>query len=217
MIEAAEKEDVELTTVLTTHHHWDHAGGNDEIKKLLPKLKIYGPKTDNIPSATDLVEDGDQVQIVGSDETFQVLGTPCHTRGHVCYYSSSTGSVFTGDTLFLGGCGRFFEGDAKDMYSSLEKLAALPSDTRVFCGHEYTLSNLKFALSVDPDNQAIKDKIKWSEDRRKEGLPTVPGTVGEELTYNPFMRTKVDSIQQTVKANRPEQVMKLLRERKNRF
>ncbi|XP_036164559.1 hydroxyacylglutathione hydrolase, mitochondrial isoform X2 [Myotis myotis] len=165
VVEMAKKHGVKLTTVLTTHHHWDHAGGNEKLVKLEPGLKVYGGD-DRIGALTHKVTHLSTLQ-VGSLNV-KCLSTPCHTSGHICYLVSKPGSsepsaVFTGDTLFVAGCGKFFEGTADEMYRALiEVLGRLPPDTRVYCGHEYTINNLKFARHVEPSNTAIQEKLAWA-------------------------------------------------------
>jgi len=197
VLEAVKAHNVNLTTVLTTHHHWDHAGGNEElVKKFASTLKVYGGD-DRIGALTNKVGHDDVINL-GSLK-IRCMFTPCHTTGHICYFvEGPTGdkSVFTGDTLFLAGCGRFFEGTAEQMYSALiEKLSALPDETLVYCGHEYSLQNLAFAKHVEPDNGEISKKIEWSQLRRSKNLPTVPSTIAEEKKINPFMRVNEPSVQ----------------------
>uniref|UniRef100_A0A3Q2Z5E0 Hydroxyacylglutathione hydrolase, mitochondrial n=1 Tax=Hippocampus comes TaxID=109280 RepID=A0A3Q2Z5E0_HIPCM len=165
VVEAVRKHGVRLTTVLTTHHHWDHAGGNEKMVKLMPGLKVYGGD-DRVDAITKKVSHGNNLK-VGSLNV-KCLFTPCHTTGHICYYvtkddSSEPPAAFTGDTLFVAGCGKFFEGTAEQMYKALiEILGRLPAETRVYCGHEYTVSNLKFARHVEPDNEVIQKKLAWA-------------------------------------------------------
>ncbi|XP_016063553.1 PREDICTED: hydroxyacylglutathione hydrolase, mitochondrial isoform X1 [Miniopterus natalensis] len=165
VVEMAKKHGVKLTTLLTTHHHWDHAGGNEKLVMLEPGLKVYGGD-DRIGALTHKVTHLSTLQ-VGSLNV-KCLSTPCHTSGHICYFVSKPGSseppaVFTGDTLFVAGCGKFFEGTADEMYKALiEVLGRLPPDTRVYCGHEYTINNLKFARHVEPSNPAIQEKLAWA-------------------------------------------------------
>ena len=146
-----------LKWALTTHHHLDHAGGNNKLKELQPSIKVYGGDQ-RVEGVTDICKDGDTLEL-GSLK-ISCLATPCHTSGHICYHVTSEDGesvVFTGDTLFIAGCGKFFEGDGAQMHSALnEKLAKLPLDTKVYCGHEYTLSNLKFAKHVEPSNKEIE-------------------------------------------------------------
>lgn len=181
---------VSITTVLTTHHHYDHAGGNKEMKRLLPGIVVVGGKGDAVQGMTYPVVDGETISI-GDAVTISCLHTPCHTNGHMSYIASAPGvasAVFTGDILFVGGCGRFFEGGPEDMCASVHKLSALLPETRLYCGHEYTVKNLQFALDVDPENADIQRKMLWAQQMRKEGNFTVPSTIGEELKINPFMR-----------------------------
>jgi len=202
----------QLTTLLTTHHHVDHAGGNMEFHQKKTALQVVGGD-ERIPAMTQMVRHGDRFN-VGSLEV-QVLGTACHTRGSVSYYVTEGDEkvVFTGDTLFIGGCGRFFEGIAEEMLQSLDRLATLPGDTKVYCGHEYTLNNLKFALSVDPDNEALREKLQWAQQQSC----TVPSTIAEELSFNPFMRTREAALQRAMQLEDPVEMMQKLRDLKDRF
>ncbi|KAE9418377.1 hypothetical protein Angca_004165, partial [Angiostrongylus cantonensis] len=150
------------------------------------------------------------------------LKTPCHTKGHICYYVSHSGDkrpiVLTGDTLFIAGCGKFFEGSAAEMHHNLnEILAKLPNDTYVYPGHEYTYSNLKFAHHIEPSNEDVKRKLEWAAQKKEQNVPTVPSTIGEEKKTNPFMRTTSSEIQQNVGATELVTVMDRVREAKNRF
>jgi hydroxyacylglutathione hydrolase len=173
--------------ILTTHHHADHVEANLALKQKFG-LKIIGPQAERekIPGIDETLKEGSTIGF-GEDEV-RVIETPGHTAGHVSYYFPRSGVVFTADTLFALGCGRLFEKPAPVMYESLKKLAALPPETVVYCGHEYTLSNARFALSVDPDNQALKERAKEIEALRAENKPTLPTTIGEELATNPFLR-----------------------------
>ena len=184
-----ERRGLKLVTVLPTHWHFDHVGGNEDIVRALPGLRVYGARGERgrIPAQTHPVDDGDTVE-VGSLEG-RVIGIPAHTNGHVAYYFQRLDAVFTGDTLFIAGCGRVFEGNAGTMVSSLAKLAALPDSTQVYCGHEYTEKNLKFALTLEPGNDALKRKYEWARKRRAEGEYTIPSTIGDEKSFNPFLRT----------------------------
>ncbi|CAH0564853.1 unnamed protein product [Brassicogethes aeneus] len=218
-LEAARKEGVNLTKVLTTHHHWDHAGGNEDLVKKSDKaLQVFGGD-DRIGALTNKVQHGDKFTI--GDINVECLFTPCHTTGHICYYLTSPGEtpvVFTGDTLFIGGCGRFFEGTAEQMYSALvDKLGNLPGNTRVFCGHEYTLQNLKFANYVEGENKVIQEKIEWARQKRSEGIPTVPSTIDEEKQINPFMRVMEKSVQNHVNLKDPVETMRAIRKEKDNF
>ncbi len=185
VIAALEVNDLELVAVLATHHHADHVGGIGELRALLPRLSVFGSEPDRIPEVTHPVAPGAKIEVLGV--TGEVLDVHCHTRGHVAYRFGDV--LFTGDTLFAGGCGRFFEGDARDMRAAFDTLLALPLGTQIFCGHEYTVKNLEFALTIEPDNRAIAAKLEDARARRALGQPTVPTTLAEELTYNPFLRS----------------------------
>ncbi|XP_074925248.1 hydroxyacylglutathione hydrolase-like protein isoform X3 [Chelonoidis abingdonii] len=191
LLEIVRKEGVTLKAVLTTHHHWDHARGNEELAKVYPGLQVYGAD-ERIGALTHKVTHNEELKF--GDINVKCLFTPCHTSGHMCYFmweenSPDAPALFSGDTLFIGGCGKFFEGTAEQMYKNLtEILGALPKDTKVFCGHEYTVRNLKFALKVEPENESVKKKLAWAKLRDDEDLPTVPSTLQEEFHYNPFLR-----------------------------
>lgn len=179
---------VSLTTVFNTHHHWDHVGGNEDLLAHEPKLRIYGGEVDRdrIPGLTDPLAEGD-LATVGRLQ-FRILFIPGHTKGHIAYVGYDR--VFCGDTLFVGGCGRLFEGTAGQMIHSLNKLKSLPDCTQVYCGHEYTEKNLRFALTIEPDNDALKQKYAWTLRQREHNLPTVPSRIAEEMEYNPFLRCR---------------------------
>src|SRR5579863_6723448 len=189
VLDAAKRLNLNLKSVLTTHWHGDHSGGNADIVSKVPGLRVFGASAENgrIPALTNPVADGDKFKI-GSLEA-RVIGIPAHTNGHVAYYFPQLKAVFTGDTLFVAGCGRVFEGKAATMVDSLAKLAALPDDTRVYCGHEYTEKNLRFALTLEPNNQALKAKHQWATRMRSEGRWTIPSTIADEKRTNPFLRT----------------------------
>ncbi|XP_011746670.2 hydroxyacylglutathione hydrolase, mitochondrial isoform X1 [Macaca nemestrina] len=220
VVDAARKHGVKLTTVLTTHHHWDHAGGNEKLVKLQSGLKVYGGD-DRIGALTHKITHLSTLQ-VGSLNV-KCLATPCHTSGHVCYFVSRPGgseppAVFTGDTLFVAGCGKFYEGTADEMCKALlEVLGRLPPDTRVYCGHEYTINNLKFARHVEPGNAAIQEKLAWAKEKYSIGEPTVPSTLAEEFTYNPFMRVREKTVQQHARETDPVTTMRAVRKEKDEF
>jgi hydroxyacylglutathione hydrolase len=176
-----------LTHVLNTHHHADHAGGNVELKRRTG-CTIVGPRADaaRIPGLDVPVGDGDIVAI--GDHRALVLDTPGHTRGHIVYYFPEARAAFVGDTLFAMGCGRLFEGSPAQMWSSLEKIMRWPADTRIYCAHEYTEANAKFALTVEPGNEQLKARADTVAKLRAAGKPTVPSTLGEEQATNPFLR-----------------------------
>jgi hydroxyacylglutathione hydrolase len=218
VVEAVAEFGVNLSTVLTTHHHWDHAGGNNDLVKKVPGLKVVGGD-DRIGSLNHKVGHGDQLK-VGS-LTIKCLATPCHTTGHICYVIESgdePAAVFTGDTLFVAGCGKFFEGTPDQMYSALiEKLSALPGETRVYCGHEYAIQNLKFAVHVEPDNEDLKAKVEWTKEARAKGNPSVPSTIADEKKYNPFMRVNEPSVRMHANQTDGVSTMGALRQEKDNF
>lgn len=190
VLAALERLEVQPVAVLCTHHHYDHVGGNEELARRFPGLEFFGHASDRgrIPAQTRFLEHGDEFDVAGMH--FRVQHIPGHTMGAIAYIVEDV--VFTGDTLFAAGCGRLFEGTPAMMYESLnEKLGKLPPETRVYCGHEYTVSNLKFAAHVEPGNEAVKKKAQIAAALREQGKPTVPSTIADELATNPFMR--VDS------------------------
>ena len=203
VIASAKLHGAKIVAVLTTHWHGDHSGGNNDIASKVPGIKVYGAGAEGgkIPALTNPVSDGDQVRI-GALEG-RVIGIPAHTNGHVAYYFPKLGAVFTGDTMFVGGCGRVFEGNAATMVASLKKLAALPDSTQVYCGHEYTEKNLRFALTLEPGNEALKKKHEWSVKANAESKFTVPSTIGDEKKTNPFLRTDSPELRANSETARP--------------
>jgi hydroxyacylglutathione hydrolase len=176
-----------LTHIFNTHHHFDHVGGNEYLKNKFG-LTIIGPKADEARiTGIDVTVSEGEVFKFGEYEV-QVIHTPGHTKGHCAYYVPSAESVFVGDTLFALGCGRLFEGTPLQMYESLAKLTALPDQTKVYCAHEYTLSNGNFALTVEPDNQELIKFMENAKNLRSQDLPTVPTTIASEKLTNPFVR-----------------------------
>jgi hydroxyacylglutathione hydrolase len=199
VIAAARGLGVSIVAVLTTHWHPDHSGGNLDLTAKLKGLRIYGASAENgrIPGLTHPVANGDTIHI-GMLEA-RVIGIPAHTSGHVAYYFAKLEAVFTGDTLFIGGCGRVFEGNAATMVASLGRLAALPDSTRVYCGHEYTEKNLRFALTLEPHNAALKASHEAALRARADGKWTVPSTIGDEKKINPFLRTDSAELRASLK------------------
>src|SRR5579885_1876650 len=199
VLAAVRQHGLKLTTVLPTHYHFDHVGGNEDLVKAIPGLRVYGARGEHgrIPAQTHEVDDGDTVE-VGTLKG-RVIGIPAHTNGHIAYYFPQLNSVFTGDTLFIAGCGRVFEGRAQTMVESLAKLAALPDTTQVYCGHEYTEKNLRFALTLEPSNQALKAKHDAVVKARAAGKWTVPSTIAEEKQTNPFLRTDSSELRASLK------------------
>ncbi|KAH9144362.1 hypothetical protein AeRB84_011685 [Aphanomyces euteiches] len=210
----------EFLGILTTHGHADHTGGNETLAAKYPDIAVYGPHNEVIPALTKPMRGGEEFKLGAM--SVEVLSVPCHTKGHLAYVISGDPDtpplLFPGDTLFIGGCGRFFEGTAEDMYHALyEVLLRLPKETKVYCGHEYTMSNLRFALSVDPTNAALREKINWAKLRRSKNLPTIPSTLREEMTYNPFLRVHDDVIINAVGGTDPVTVLANLRRKKDSF
>jgi hydroxyacylglutathione hydrolase len=186
-----------LTHIFNTHHHFDHAGGNEELKAKWG-CTVVGAANDaeRIPGIDLRVADGDLVQLGAA--TARVLEVPGHTSGHIAYYFADDGIVFVGDTLFALGCGRLFEGTPAQMWHSLQKLMALPDDTVVYCAHEYTQSNAKFALSVEPGNRQLAERAAEIDRLRAAGKPTVPSSIGLEKATNPFLRPGSAELQASV-------------------
>jgi hydroxyacylglutathione hydrolase len=183
-----------ITHILNTHHHFDHTGGNEAIKAATGATVIgYGPDAERIPGIDQTVTDGDHIMI--GEAMAEVIATPGHTSGHVSYWFSDSHALFCGDTLFSAGCGRLFEGTAGQMWESLSRLRDLPAETLIFCAHEYTQSNITFALTVDPRNQALRDRAIEVDALRAEGRPTVPTFLGQERAYNPFLRADKADLQ----------------------
>jgi hydroxyacylglutathione hydrolase len=177
--------------ILCTHHHGDHVGG---VAELLAerKVPVYGPARERIAGVTHPLREGERVALVELGLEFSVLDIPAHTAGHIAYYGN--GLLFCGDTLFSAGCGRLFEGSAAQMAQSLATLAALPADTAVYCGHEYTAANLRFALAVEPDNRAAQAHLAQVQTWRAAGRPSLPSTIGLERRINPFLRTQESGV-----------------------
>ena len=194
-----DRQGLRLVGILCTHHHVDHVGGNAELVARHPGIPVYGYESDRgrIPEQSVFLKHEEELDVAGLH--FQALHIPGHTLGALAYVGH--GSTFTGDTLFASGCGRLFEGTPAMMYESLNvKLAKLPDETRVYCGHEYTASNLKFAAHVEPGNQAVATKAKRVAELRAGGKPTVPSTLADERATNPFMRCDSSEIVASVEA-----------------
>jgi hydroxyacylglutathione hydrolase len=206
-----------LTHILTTHHHADHTGGNTQLKTATG-CRIVGPRNEaaKIPGIDERVGEGDALAL--GSHRIQVLDTPGHTAGHITFVIASAKAAFVGDTLFALGCGRVIEGTPQMMWGSLQKLMALPKDTAVYCGHEYTQANAKFALTIEPDSAALQKRAREVDAMRAAGKATLPTTIGLELETNPFLRPHVPAIQKRLGLEgRPEwEVFAEIRERKNR-
>ena len=198
VLRALQASRLQLESILVTHHHADHTGGVDALRKATGAT-VYGPATERIPAPFQPLREGDRVATLGLD--FQVLDVPGHTAGHIAFYTPDMDGqplLFCGDTLFSGGCGRLFEGTPAQMLASLDKLAALPRATRVCCAHEYTLANLNFALAVEPDNATLAAYAQHCRQLREQGKPTLPSSIGQEVLINPFLRTRQAGIMAAV-------------------
>jgi len=197
-----EREALELSAIVNTHHHGDHVGGN---RALLARyaVPVFGPAREAIPGCTHALGEGDEIVVPGVDLALRVIDVPGHTAGHIAYAGTGDDApvAFVGDTLFAGGCGRLFEGTAAQMADSLAKLAALPDETLAYCAHEYTLANLRFALAVEPDNAALRERIAREQAKRDRGVPTVPSTIAEERATNPFLRAATPSVRAAAQAH----------------
>ncbi len=219
VLDTLEQEKLELSAILNTHQHFDHVGGNQELLERYPGIPVYAHASDEgrIPGQTHFLEHGDHVSIAGME--FDVLFVPGHTRGHIAYVGG--GVAFVGDTLFAGGCGRLFEGTPEQMYESLnEKLAKLPDDTRIYCAHEYTAQNLRFAASVEPKNPILKARIEEVAEMRARGEATIPTLLGVERSTNPFLRCTSEEILHNLNLlpnTPPAQVLAKVRAAKDRF
>ena len=189
-----EEKGLELTAILATHHHGDHVGG---VPALVAhwRCPVFGPAHETIPEIGHRLVEGDRITVPGFAISLSVLDIPAHTAGHIAFVESDDEPrVFCGDTLFACGCGRLFEGTPQMMSDSLAKLAALPEATRVYCGHEYTLANIRFAEAVEPGNRRLAERKAREAAKRERGEPTLPSTIGEELATNPFLRCGVPEV-----------------------
>jgi hydroxyacylglutathione hydrolase len=185
VIEYLRAEKLELVAILNTHHHADHVGGNAALLSSW-NVPVFGPHDDRIGEVTHRLRDGERFTLPHFGVEFEVMEIPGHTRSHIAFYGG--GMLFCGDTLFAAGCGRLFEGTPRQMHDSLSRLMRLPDDTRVYCGHEYTLSNIRFARAADPGNAALRELEAKAAKLREQNLPTLPSTIGQEKTTNPFVR-----------------------------
>lgn len=218
VLAAAARKGWRIDHILNTHHHGDHTGGNAAIHKATG-APIVGPKSDEgrIPGIQIALSEGDTYR-VGNAEA-KVIFTPGHTRGHICFWFHNADVLFSGDTLFAMGCGRLFEGDAAQMWSSLQKLRALPAQTRIYCGHEYTQTNARCALTVDPDNAELQARARRVDAQRAQGAPTIPATMAEELATNPFLRADSPELAEALgmRGGDAVDVFAAVRERRNQF
>ena len=213
---------LKLAAILLTHHHADHAGGVPALLRHW-NVPVYGPASERIPGISHPLREGDVVTLTSPALQLSVLDVPGHTAGHIAYVAQGEPWLFCGDTLFAGGCGRLFEGTAEQMTRSLKKIAALPDNTKVYCAHEYTVSNLRFAVAAEPDNQHTAERLVAAQALRARGIATVPSTLGEEKLTNPFLRYREKSIADLLRSSGrlnnedPVAAFAALREWKNVF
>jgi hydroxyacylglutathione hydrolase len=208
-----------LAGILMTHHHADHVGGVPELLSEWP-VPVFGPANERIPGEPIRLQEGDRAEFASLGLEFSILDVPGHTAGHIAY--AGHGAVFCGDTLFSAGCGRLFEGTAEQMTGSLAKLAALPEATQVYCAHEYTLSNLKFALAVEPDNVDAATYLETCRTKRSRDEATVPSNIRQERNVNPFLRCHRQTVKQAAEARagrelNPTEVFAVIRQWKDGF
>jgi len=219
VLEVLKEQGLDLRYILLTHHHPDHVGGVPDLLEHYDAT-VFGPADERIPFVHKVCREGDRVVLPGLNAEFRVLEVPAHTRSHIAFYGENI--LFSGDTLFSLGCGRFFEGTAVDMQKSLDKLAALPADTKNYCAHEYTQANCRFALQVEPENPALEARSKEIDSLRAAGKITLPTTLGHELATNPFLRTREDSVVEAARRIDPSAMpgtstMAVIRAWKDRF
>ena len=220
VISSLRKYHLKPAAVLLTHHHYDHINGVAELLVQYP-VPVLGPAAENIATVTQPLSGNETLVLKALDLELSVLAIPGHTRGHIAYHLAD--SVFCGDTLFTGGCGRLFEGTAEQMFHSLTRLAALPNKTLVYCGHEYTADNLQFAITVEPHNAEVISRISTTRKLRQQNLPTVPATLALEKLTNPFLRCQESAVVKAAEAYaqtslpHPEDVFRALRAWKDSF
>jgi len=215
------QENITLAAILVTHHHWDHTNGINELVSHYQNIPVFGPAQEAIPHITDPLSESDQVTLKMLDLELNVLDIPGHTLGHIAYYNQAM--LFCGDTLFLAGCGRIFEGTVEQMYNSINKLSNLPDDVLVYCGHEYTEANLNFARAVEPDNEAISQRLQQTHALRQQNKASVPAPLRDERLTNPFLRCEQAVVRSAAEKasgktlNTPAAVFGALRQWKNNF
>jgi len=222
VLRALDERALQLESILVTHHHADHTGGVDALRDTTG-ARVWGPAAERIPQPYTHLKGGDTAHALGL--AFEVIDVPGHTAGHIAYYTPDMNGkplLFCGDTLFSGGCGRLFEGTPAQMLASLDKLAALPGNTVVCCTHEYTLSNLRFAVAVEPGNTELAAYQAKCVQLREQGLPTLPTSIAQELLINPFLRTRQATIMQAARhfdasARDDTTVFAAIRQWKNQF
>ena len=219
VLEVLAEKGLDLRYILLTHHHYDHTGGVTDLLKQF-NATVFGPADSRIPTVDETCREGDRVVLPELDAEFQVLEVAAHTRSHIAFYGEN--ALFCGDTLFSIGCGRFFEGTPADMQQALDKLAALPPETKIYCAHEYTQANCAFAIQVEPGNAALQARCDEVNKLRSAGRITLPSTLADELASNPFLRTREDSVVQAARKSDPSatpgiSTMAAIRAWKDRF
>lgn len=221
VIENLKKKQYQLAAIFITHHHWDHTNGIRDLVDYAGAIPVYGPATSDIPFCNQKLQEGDEIHFPDFDLTVKVIEIPGHTLDHIAFIGKSF--IFCGDTLFAGGCGRLFEGNAAQMTASLNRIRDLPKETQIYCAHEYTLKNLQFAKLVEPNNKAIEKRLQNVEKLRRDNKPTLPSVLQLELATNPFLRYDKDSIRKSVETHsgkslpNPISVFTELRQWKNEF
>lgn len=214
------REGLQLVAILNTHHHADHVGGNAALLAQFP-VPVYGPRDERIPEVSERLADGQRFTLPHFGIRFETLEIPGHTRSHIAFYGDDL--LFCGDTLFAAGCGRLFEGTPRQMYDSLTRLSRLPDATRVYCGHEYTVSNIRFARAAEPDNGRLAELEQRMQALRDRDQPTLPSTIGQEKATNPFMRVTEPGVVGSASARAekrlsdPVSVLATIRDWKNNF
>jgi hydroxyacylglutathione hydrolase len=198
VLAALEARGLTLGAILITHHHYDHIGGVDELRRAYTDARVFGPEDRRIRSLTDSVREGGEIRVPGLEERLRVIEVPGHTSSHIAYLAGN--SLFCGDTLFAAGCGRVFDGTFAQLATSLQRIAALPAETLCYCAHEYTLANLGFARWVEPGSGAVEARERVSRALREAGTPTVPSRLADELATNPFLRTGVPEVKAAAEA-----------------
>jgi hydroxyacylglutathione hydrolase len=220
VVDYLQRERLELVAILNTHHHADHVGGNAELLRRW-SVPVFGPDDSRIPDVSRRLRDGDRMTLPHFGIDFEVMEIPGHTRSHIAFYGG--GMLFCGDTLFAVGCGRLFEGTPQQMHRSLQRLAKVPDSTRVYCGHEYTLSNIRFAKAAEPGNPALLEFEKQASAQRARDLPTLPTDIGQEKATNPFLRVSEPKVVESASRyagkplSDPVSVLAAIRDWKNKF
>ena len=220
VLDYLQREGLELAAILNTHHHADHVGGNAALLRRW-SVPVFGPDDSRIPDVSQRLRDGDRITLPHFGIDFEVIDIPGHTRSHIAFHGG--GMLFCGDTLFAVGCGRLFEGTPEQMHRSLQRLVQVPDSTRVYCGHEYTLSNIRFAKAAEPSNAALLELEKRAAAQRAKDLPTLPTDIGQEKATNPFLRVSEPQVVESASRyagkplTDPVSVLAAIRDWKNNF